>query len=104
MNAAPAGPIFDHLLHLTDQHGTFEHACLADPEPAHGYCTDDMARVLIVAARGNQRTADRLADPGCFFLNAAAVGYDQCAALKQRHKGKVVQRWEQVHVRDPAQD
>jgi hypothetical protein len=44
-------PRFDHLLALTDERGTFEHACLADPRPEHGYCTDDMARVLVVGSR-----------------------------------------------------
>src|ERR1700722_119771 len=42
---------FDHLLHMTDRRGTFEHACFAEPRPEHGYCTDDMARVLVVASR-----------------------------------------------------
>jgi hypothetical protein len=50
MTAAPA-PRFDHLLHLTDARGTFEHAEFAEPRREHGYCTDDMARVLAVAAR-----------------------------------------------------
>ncbi|WP_284228002.1 glycosyltransferase [Mycobacterium antarcticum] len=36
---------------MTDGRGTFEHACFADPRPEHGYCTDDMARVLVVASR-----------------------------------------------------
>ena len=44
-------PRFDHLLALTDAHGTFEHALLTEPRPEHGYCTDDMARVLVVASR-----------------------------------------------------
>jgi hypothetical protein len=44
-------PIFDHLLRMTDHRGTFEHACFAEPRPGHGYCTDDMARVLVVATR-----------------------------------------------------
>jgi hypothetical protein len=44
-------PIFDHLLRMTDSRGTFEHACYAEPRPEHGYCTDDMARVLVVASR-----------------------------------------------------
>jgi hypothetical protein len=44
-------PCFDHLLAMTDDHGTFEHAELAEPRRWHGYCTDDMARVLVVAAR-----------------------------------------------------
>lgn len=44
-------PKFDHLLSMTDRHGTFEHACGAEPRLEHGYCTDDMARVLVVASR-----------------------------------------------------
>ena len=50
MSAAPP-PRFDHLLHMTDARGTFEHAKLTDPRPEHGYCTDDMARVLVVSTR-----------------------------------------------------
>ena len=50
MTQVPA-PRFDHLLAMTDDHGTFEHACFAEPRPEHGYCTDDMARVLVVASR-----------------------------------------------------
>jgi hypothetical protein len=42
---------FDHLLQITDERGTFEHALLTEPRPEHGYCTDDMARVLVVASR-----------------------------------------------------
>ena len=36
-----------------DEHtrGTFEHAQLGEVGPEHGYCTDDMARVLVVATR-----------------------------------------------------
>ncbi len=36
---------------MTDQRGTFEHALFTEPRPEHGYCSDDMARVLIVVAR-----------------------------------------------------
>jgi hypothetical protein len=36
---------------MTDGRGTFEHALFRVPRPEHGYCTDDMARVLVVAAR-----------------------------------------------------
>ena len=50
MSAAPP-PRFDHLLHMTDARGTFEHAKLTEPRPEHGYCTDDMARVLVVSTR-----------------------------------------------------
>jgi hypothetical protein len=42
---------FDHLLSMTDRLGIFEHACGAEPRSENGYCTDDMARVLVVASR-----------------------------------------------------
>lgn len=51
MAAVAPCPKFDHLLAMTDRHGTFEHACGAEPRLEHGYCTDDMARVLVVASR-----------------------------------------------------
>jgi hypothetical protein len=50
VTAAPR-PVFDHLLHMSDRRGTFEHALLAEPERSGGYCTDDMARLLVVATR-----------------------------------------------------
>ena len=44
-------PNFDHLISMTDERGTFEHALFSEPRPEHGYCTDDMARVLVVTTR-----------------------------------------------------
>lgn len=42
-------PRLDHLFNLTDDTGLFQHATYATPNRAHGYCTDDNARALIVA-------------------------------------------------------
>src|SRR5690606_13979284 len=50
IRALPA-PDFGHLLALSDGIGTFEHADHAVPRREHGYCTDDMARVLVVVLR-----------------------------------------------------
>jgi hypothetical protein len=47
----PPQPNFSHLFAMTDERGTFEHALYSEPRPEHGYCTDDMARVLAVATR-----------------------------------------------------
>lgn len=44
-------PDFGHLERMTDAHGTFEHADHARPRKERGYCTDDMARVLVVTSR-----------------------------------------------------
>ena len=41
----------DHLETLTDDTGILQHARFNVPRRAHGYCTDDNARALIVAVR-----------------------------------------------------
>ena len=70
-------PRFDHLLDLSDEIGTFEHAEYTWPRRSHGYCTDDMARVLMAvvrepsptpAVRALGRTAMR------FLVGAQGVG------------------------------
>ncbi len=50
MTIAPL-PSFAHLSAMTDEHGTFEHADHTEPRRSHGYCTDDMARLLVVSSR-----------------------------------------------------
>jgi hypothetical protein len=73
-------PVFDHLLRLTDRRGTLEHARLTEPLPEHGYCTDDMARVLVVATRdqGHDRTLNGLASLALRFLNDAQALTGAC--------------------------
>lgn len=80
MTAATPPPNFDHLLRLTDGRGTFEHACFAEPRPEHGYCTDDMARVLVVTTR--ERDAEGvvkgLAGVAMRFLGDAGAFHGGC--------------------------
>lgn len=58
---------------MTDARGTFEHALFDVPRPEHGYCTDDMARVLVVAAREPKPSAEvgRLVRVSLQFLHDA---------------------------------
>ncbi len=51
MNAIVNLPTFSHVSALTDRIGMFEHADHAAIRREHGYCTDDVARLLIVAVR-----------------------------------------------------
>jgi hypothetical protein len=44
-------PSFAHVLSMSDEIGMFEHADHAEPRRAEGYCTDDVARLLIAAVR-----------------------------------------------------
>ena len=44
-------PSFAHVLSMSDGIGIFEHADHAEPRRSHGYCTDDVARLLIVIVR-----------------------------------------------------
>jgi hypothetical protein len=70
---ASGPPRFDHIIGMTDARGTFEHAELTEPRREHGYCTDDMARVLVVAMREPRPSPDvqRLAALSLRFLRAA---------------------------------
>jgi hypothetical protein len=80
MTAAAPAPKFDHLLRLTDRRGTFEHASLAEPRSEHGYCTDDMARVLVVATREPDTGGEvnGLAGLAVRFLNEAQAFTGAC--------------------------
>jgi glycosyltransferase involved in cell wall biosynthesis len=44
----------DHLYHMTDSTGIFQHANFTAPNHAEGYCTDDNARALILAVHLGQ--------------------------------------------------
>ena len=91
MTATVPDPRFDHLLRLTDGRGTFEHACFAEPRPEHGYCTDDMARVLVVATRepNSGGEVNGLARVAVQFLNDAQ-SYAGACRNRMDSKG----RWE----------
>jgi hypothetical protein len=82
-------PKFDHLLHLTDRRGTFEHACHAEPQPEHGYCTDDVARVLVVATRepDTEGQVNGLAGVAVRFLNEAQA-YSGACRNRMNDKGR----------------
>jgi hypothetical protein len=73
-------PVFAHLLRMTDHHGTFEHASLTEPRYEHGYCTDDMARVLVVATREPDAPGpvNGLAGKALRFLNDAQSYNGSC--------------------------
>jgi hypothetical protein len=65
---------------MSDRRGTFEHALLAEPRPEHGYCTDDMARVLVVATRepDAEGEVNGLAGVAVRFLNEAQAFSGAC--------------------------
>jgi hypothetical protein len=66
-------PDFAHLIRLTDDTGLFEHARHAIVRRQHGYCTDDVARGLVVVSREPQpsRGLARLAECYLTFLTHA---------------------------------
>ena len=49
-------PSFAHVLSMSDGIGMFEHADHTEPRREEGYCTDDVARLLIVAVREPARS------------------------------------------------
>jgi hypothetical protein len=79
---------FDHLSRLTDDTGLLEHARHAIARREHGYCTDDVARGLVVTSREPDPSATvlRLAECYLTFLTHAQddsgtfhnrLGYDR---------------------------
>jgi hypothetical protein len=71
------GPSFEHVLSLSDRIGLFEHADRENARRSHGYCTDDVARLLIVVAREPRpdRAVQELGRTALRFL-ADAQGVD----------------------------
>ncbi len=80
-------PVYDHLIYMTDARGTFEHALFSEPRPEHGYCSDDMARVLVVATREPERASAMrtLAMLSLSFLQDALVSDGRCRNRMNRH-------------------
>jgi hypothetical protein len=71
-----AEPPFEHLLRLSDETGVFEHARGAVPRRQYGYCTDDVARALVVISRQPSPSAEveRLGERCLAFLVHAQAG------------------------------
>jgi hypothetical protein len=72
----PPAPTFAHLIRLTDDTGLFEHARHATVRREHGYCTDDVARGLVVTCREPDPSPQvvRLAEGYLAFLTHAQDG------------------------------
>lgn len=89
MTTLEPAPVFDHLLRMTDQNGTFEHACFGEPRTEHGYCTDDMARVLVVASR-EPHANDNLHDLAALTLRYldGALADDGCCHNRMDRTGR----------------
>ncbi|MCU1391607.1 MAG: hypothetical protein JWM34_35 [Ilumatobacteraceae bacterium] len=74
---------FDHLARLCDHRGLYEHAKMTVRREEHGYCTDDNARLLVVATReavaGNPSpVAERLIGVALDFVLDAQVEDGRC--------------------------
>ena len=73
-------PSFKHVLHLTDEHGMFEHADGVTPRYDGGYCLDDVARALVVVCRQRPQTPtlERLAASYLAFVVRAQAPDGRC--------------------------
>jgi len=68
----------NHLRHMTDDTGMLQHARFTVPNRAHGYCVDDNARALIVAARAYDlfRSDTSLIDLSSIYLSFLDSAFD----------------------------
>jgi hypothetical protein len=78
----PAGS-FAHLVRLTDDTGLFEHARHATARREHGYCTDDVARGLVVTSREPAPSAEAIRLAEC-YLTFLAHAQDAQGAFHNR--------------------
>ena len=67
-----------HIVAMSDGIGTFEHAEYSVPRVAEGYCTDDMARVLIAVVPASRSPTRRVVGLGAhwrirFLVDAQGV-------------------------------
>ena len=63
----------DHLKAFTDDTGILQHANYTIPDRTHGYCTDDNARALLVAAMGQRYLSTNVL--GLDFLSGHYLGF-----------------------------
>lgn len=90
-------PSFGHVISMSDQIGMFEHADRARPRREHGYCTDDMARLLIVTIREPERSqAVRELRRTAFRFLASS----QSTTGRTRNRRAAGGRWQGRHVVD----
>ena len=83
-------PSFGHVLSMSDGIGMFEHADHAQPRREHGYCTDDVARLLIVAVRETDEAQElRELSRTAFRFMAAS----QSATGRTRNRRAAGGRW-----------
>ena len=68
---ADAAPSPRHLLRMTDDTGIAQHARIRVPDRAHGYCTDDCARVLTAYAAEGAPETDQAVQTCAAFLEHA---------------------------------
>jgi hypothetical protein len=85
-------PRFDHLRHLTDQHGLFEHADRTTPRVEHGYCTDDNARLVVVCVRETAEPVNDLLHMAVDFL-VRSVSLAAPTEGKVHNRMSTIGRW-----------
>ena len=80
---------FAHIVAMSDGIGTFEHAEHSTRRVDEGYCTDDMARVLVAACRepGADDTAAELARMAYMFLIGAQSSDGMIRNRRAAHGG-----------------
>ncbi|GAB3980732.1 glycosyltransferase [Plantactinospora veratri] len=76
-------PSFAHLARLTDDTGLFEHARNATVRREHGYCTDDVARGLVVTSR-EPDSPDRVLQLAECYLTFLTHAQDDSGAFHNR--------------------
>lgn len=81
---------FDHVIALSNEFGTFEHADHDQPRIEHGFCVDDVARVLIASCRADHdadQRLDLLEERSLDFV-VASLAVDGSVRNRRNHLGE----------------
>jgi len=90
---------FEHLGRMSDLIGVFEHADHASPRREHGYCVDDMARLVVVAVRAPQPRGELVA-----HLEALALDFVHGAQRPSGETRNRRSRWGRWETRRSTED
>lgn len=75
----------DHLRHMTDSTGIFQHALYSVPDFQHGYCTDDNARAFILCCLRNSIGGSQ---PACVLDGLSSTYLAFLSAALDRDTGR----------------
>lgn len=91
----------DHLEHLSDSTGIVQHAIYTIPDHAHGYCTDDNARALILTILLEEQGKE---SPLLHLLSSRYAAFLNCAFNRKTGRFRNFMSFDRQWLEDEGSD